>query len=102
MIDITGLNKADVLAALYNASHPQGLGWLHKTNEDMTTEQAQVLLDKQRPGDHFDYVQGRVIKVNLTSDTEFDPYLYDRDNGQGAAQHAIDRLRQSSTTVISQ
>lgn len=29
MISIEGLDKAAVLAALYNASHPQGLGFVH-------------------------------------------------------------------------
>lgn len=28
MVDITGLDKAEVLYALYNASHVQGLGFL--------------------------------------------------------------------------
>lgn len=29
MINIKGLNKGAVLAALYNKTHPQGLGILH-------------------------------------------------------------------------
>ena len=37
-IDISGLDKADVLAALYNNSRPLGLGFLHATPEDMTHE----------------------------------------------------------------
>ena len=28
MVDISGLNKVDVLYALYNASHTQGLGFI--------------------------------------------------------------------------
>ena len=31
MVDIKGLNKAEVLAALYNNSKPLGLGFLHFT-----------------------------------------------------------------------
>jgi len=38
-------------------------------------------------------VKGRVMKVDL-SKNEFDPRLYDCDNGQGEAQHAIDGLAQ--------
>lgn len=37
---------------------------------------------------YFDYLQGRVMKVDLAGD-ELDPRLYDRDNGEGAARRAI-------------
>jgi hypothetical protein len=89
MIDISKLDKANVLCALYTHSHPQGRGWLQSTPEPMTKEQAEALL---KQGTYFDYVKGRVLKVDL-SGTSFDPYLYDRDNGQGAAQRAIDAIR---------
>lgn len=88
MIDIKG-RKAEVLAALYNASHPQGLGFLHFSPPyPMSIEQAEALLAK---GAYFDYLQGRVMKVDLSGD-ELDPRLYDRDNGAGAAQRAIDSI----------
>lgn len=58
MVNIKGLNKAKVLAALYNASKPLGLG----------------------------------MKVDLSSDEEFDDWLYDRDNGVGAAQKAVNSI----------
>lgn len=45
MIDITGLTKAHVLAALYNNSRPQGLGFLHFTPDKMTIDEAQRLLE---------------------------------------------------------
>ena len=95
MINISHLDKADVLAALYNRARPQGLGWLHATTEDMTHEQAQRLLEE---GTYFGYVQGRVMKVDLSGDT-FDPWLYDRDNGQGAAQSVIDALASTQVEV---
>lgn len=90
MINIKGLDKAEVLAALYNNSKPQGMGFLHFTPEDMTIEEAKNLLKR---GMDFDYIQGRVMKVNLDSDIEFEEWLYDRDNGPGAAQRVIDELR---------
>lgn len=90
MIDIKGLNKAAVLAALYNASRPLGMGILHYTPDDMTSEQAEELLKKHQ---YFDYLQGRVMKVNLESDDGFEERLYDRDNGQGAAARAVDEIR---------
>jgi len=90
MVDIKGLNKAEVLAELYNNSKPQGLGFLHFNPEKMTIEEAEEILKQTTD---FDYLKGRVMKVNLSSDDGFEEWLYDRDNGQGAAQAVIDRLR---------
>jgi hypothetical protein len=96
MISINGLDKAAVLAALYNSSRPQGLGFLRATPGDMTRDEArQVIIDGDDHGHrdlYFDYVKGRVLKVDLGGDT-FDPCLYDRDNGEGAAERVIETLR---------
>lgn len=89
-VNITGLDKAAVLAALYNASKPQGMSFLQFVPTPMTIDDACKELDK---GLYFDYLKGRVMKVDLTSDTEVDVRLYDRDNGEGASQRAIDALR---------
>lgn len=88
-IDISKLDKAEVLAALYNASQPLGMGILHYTPGDMTKEEAMRLLSE---GKDFDYLKGRVMKIDL-SDESFWPNSYDRDNGQGAAETAIAHLR---------
>lgn len=84
--------KAKVLAALYNASKPLGMGILHFTPEPMTEEDAAQLLSKTTD---FDYLKGRVMKVNLSKD-EFDPWLYDRDNGQGAAAAAVSKVLEAA------
>lgn len=90
MVDIKGLNKAEVLAALYNNSKPQGLGFLHFDAKDMTVAEAEEILKQTTD---FDYLKGRVMKVNLSSDDGFEEWLYDRDNGSGAAERAIAELR---------
>jgi len=87
MIDLHGKNKAEVLAKLYNASKPQGIGLLHYDSKKMTTEQAQVILNTGQT--YFDYLKGRVMKIDLSSD-ELDTRLYDRDNGPGAAARALE------------
>jgi len=92
-ISLAGLNKAAVLAALYNASKPQGMGFMHYDPMPMTTEQAQQLLDSGQT--YFDYLIGRVMKVDLSRD-EFSPWGYDRDNGDGAAMKAITSLSTGS------
>lgn len=90
-MDISNLNKADVLAALYNNSRPLGLGMLHFTPEKMTREEAQKLLDES-PDKYFDYVKGRVMKVDLSKD-ELRTGLYNRDNGIDAAETVLAGLQ---------
>ncbi len=93
-IDIKGLDKAEVLLALYNNSKPLGLGWLQEISKDKpyTLEDARKDLESSSPYFYFDYLHGRVMKVDLSKDN-FDGWLYDRDNGEGKAQKVIDELR---------
>jgi hypothetical protein len=86
MIDLKGRDKAEVLAKLYNASRPLGMGFFHYDPAPMRTEEARALLESGQT--YFDYLKGRVMKVDLGRD-QLDPRLYDRDNGQGAAERAI-------------
>ena len=88
-IDISGLDKAEVLAELYNRAQTQGLGPLHFDPENMTKEQAAAILDSGST--YFDYLKGRVLKVDLSKE-EFNPALYDRDNGENAAARVIEPI----------
>lgn len=102
-IDITGLDKAAVLAALHNGTRPLGMGFLHDLGRDMTTAEAQEHIDRatddmgldRRDALRFDYLCGRPLKVNLSGDS-FDPRLYDRDAGEGAAARAIAAIREQA------
>jgi len=89
-IDITGLDKAEVLAALFNASEQQGMGLLQIAGVlPMTVEDAKGCI---ADGDlDWDYLHGRVMKVDLSEDI-LRVGLYDRDNGQGAAAKALEPL----------
>lgn len=69
----------------------------------MTIEEASVYLESvpslqdngvswSRPL-YFDYLKGRVMKVDLSKD-EIETAMYDRDNGQGAAEIVINELRE--------
>lgn len=91
-IDISGLDKAAVLAALYNRAKQQGFGLLDPEGRlPMTVEQARVEIDAN-PKLYFDYLRGRVLKIDLEGDVLW-PGLFDRDNGPGAAAEVIARLR---------
>jgi|ERR1019366_93945 hypothetical protein len=103
MIDIKGIDKAELLAALVNGARPQGMGFLHDTGTPMTKEEAQKWIDSGRAHGsgvpatkplRFDYVHGRPIKSDIGGD-ELDPRLYDRDQGQGAAEKVVASLRVS-------
>ena len=89
LVDIKGLAPGAVLAALYNASRPQGMGLVRYVDAPMTEIEGTALLTEER---YFDYLKGRVMKVEISGDT-LDPLFYDRDNGAGAAARAIDALR---------
>jgi len=89
MINIKGLDKADVLVELYNNSHQQGLVVLQETRV-LTHDEAEKLVKETG---YFDYLYGKILKLDLSSDEEFSEFLYDRDNGEGAAQYAVNSVR---------
>lgn len=93
MIDISKLDKAEVLAALYNNAEALGSGVASWTPDDMPIEEAQALLDEGIT--YFDYVHGRGLKIDLSKD-ELDPRMYDRDWGDGAAMMVLHLLVEKS------
>lgn len=90
MIDIKGLSKAKVLKALYEHSHVQGTGILQAVPEGYITVSRCAAILKECTS--FDYLYGRVLKVDLSGDS-FEERLYDRDCGPGMARKAIDSIR---------
>ena len=103
-IDIKGLDKAEILAALYNNSKILGMGFFgqrelgDKAGQAMTKDEARKtinsLTNNELPLD-FDFLNGKVMKVDLSGD-EFSPLGYDRANGAGAAMAVISHIRQPS------
>lgn len=94
MVNIKGLKKSQVLLALYDHSMSQGFGFFGVPGEPVTEEMLDELIKeklKTGPELYFDYVLGRVIKCDITGD-EFEPWLYDRDLGKGAAEEAIKQI----------
>lgn len=89
VIDISNKDKAEVLAGLYNNSHPQGLGIAHYNPTPMTIEIAKKILEQTQ---HFDYLLGRPLKINLEGN-QIVVAGYNHDNGQGLAQRVISNCR---------
>lgn len=96
-IDIRGIDRAELLAALFNAAAPgQNMALLHFDADDrMTTEEARRLLGDGQPT-RFNYHKGRVLKCDVMHD-DFRPALYDRDNGRGLAAEVIASLKEDKT-----
>lgn len=90
-IDISTLDRASVLAALYNASRPLGMGFMQFDPKPMQPSEAAELLKHHT---YFDYLKGRVMKLDFKGNL-LRVDLYDRDNGDGAAQRAIEAMQKS-------
>jgi hypothetical protein len=91
MVNIKGLDKIEVLDALYQASHPQGMGMMHYVPGGLSDEDKVSIateFDNSGKFPYIDYLNGRVMKVDLNGE-EFDERLFDRDCGAGAAHRAI-------------
>lgn len=88
---ITGLNKAEVLQVLYNnASRAIGFG---NSAGELRMSQIDAQQEFQaRPSGYFDYVRGRVLKINLSKET-VDTFFYNSMNGLGKAERVIVDLR---------
>ena len=96
-IDITKLDRAEMVAALYN--YADG----YPGSRKMTKEEAQAEIDSILAGEqgrrwYFDYLHGRSMKIHFGKDI-LDTRLYDRDHGQGAAAAALAPLLDSLENV---
>lgn len=98
MISISkfGLTKEQALCALYRHAGCFNMGALSFRSGDLDLKEAKALLETQT---YFDYLYGRVMKVNLKDDS-FDERLYDRDNGRGEAEWALLDYATSPNTTI--
>ena len=98
MVDISGLDKAAVLATLFNASAPRGMGFIQARfgPSIMTVEDAQQVINAggtNRGKLSFDYLFGRPLGVDLNGG-ELNPWGFDPVNGgTGTAKRFIDDLR---------
>lgn len=105
---VVKMGRGAVFAALYNGARPQGMGFLQYDPTPITAANGQHYIDlqlRQRKAEraqnfyradtlYFDYVLGRVMKVDLSEDF-INPSSYDRDNGEGAVELVIRVLRET-------
>ena len=89
VIDISNKDKAEVLAGLYNNSHPVGMGMAQYDATPMSVEVARKILKQQQ---RFDYLRGRPLKINLEGNVIW-VGAYNYDNAKGLAQKVISSCR---------
>ena len=90
MVKYNGLTKAEVLCALYNRARCVDVKILMSDDPKMTAIQASQFL---MTTEYFDYINGRILKVDLSGKYGFDETAYDLYNGKGSAQLALDDVK---------
>ena len=95
MVNIEGLPKPRVLAALYNNSRAVGVGiYQYNPNHKMTYREAEKLLANKTT---YDLLFGRVMYITIEPDTtELDNTLYDKYlNKDGHMERVINGIKKS-------
>lgn len=89
-LDITGLDKPELLARLYNAANHIDMEGDQEVSPSyrMNIHEAAELLARQTS---FDIVKERMIGVDLSGET-IRTGLYDRDNGQGSCAAVVEEM----------
>lgn len=93
VIDISNKNRADVLAALYNASTPVGMGFAQYNPREWTREIAEYYFEnyvepKEDGTIFFKYIMGRPVTCTFVGDLVY-VGAYNYENEPGLAQRAI-------------
>ena len=97
-VNIEGIDRVTLVQALYNNAKAKGFGTLHYNSKDMSYELAKLLV-----GDYMDYVGGRVLKIKVPREgegNELRTAMYNRENGNMAAEDLIESLRKNMGTAI--
>lgn len=88
-VNIAGLDKVELLYALWNSSSPAAY-----FGQFMGREPPEFDWDKARAAvnNYIDYFCGRCIKLDLRRDS-VDPCLFDRDFGHGCVTRVVQDMR---------
>ncbi len=91
-LDITGLDPAEVLAALHQAATPGALHGGYKSHPALDVEGARAHLEQARS---FSYIDGRAMFLTIDGAT-LHTAEYDKRNGAGAAERALKPIIEAS------
>lgn len=90
MVTIADLDKAAVLAALFNAARRPKVDIIG--DDLLTTKEAADALEHNHYGSHMMFLFNRTIMVDFSKD-EIDVWPYNIENGADAAETIIETLR---------
>lgn len=94
-VNVAGLDRAAVLAALYNNSSAPGLAALHEGPDQITADQARERMAGGETG--YNYFWGRYLKVEFEGDL-MEGGFYDNFIGSaGSAERVIANLRETGS-----
>lgn len=98
-IDITGLDKAEVFAALHAAAVPGAHPAVNSTMGPIDREEAAAMLEEQQS---FAYVNGRCMKITFEGNTlhELEYDHANRAKGASLAATVVQRLRDSDKGFV--
>lgn len=97
LIDISGVDRAELLATLYNGAQPFGFGKNQYDPREMARDEADALLAGGQV--EFDYHKGRLMKVKFTGDALLDDWGYDKTYGVNVVQRVVDNLRAANRPI---
>ena len=87
-VNISGLDRDELLKNLWENSNVAGLfEGRSDTVWDLEAAKSQLC------NGYADYIQGRVMKVNIYNTDNVDPWGYNRDNGHNAFQNVVNKMR---------
>ncbi len=86
MIDVRDIPKHELLAELYYTAQQKSKGDFKPLTNDQLAEM--TCEDTQ----YFGLLDGRVLEVEINGQT-LDPRIYDQNNGEGAAERAVNIIR---------
>lgn len=85
LIDISNIDRNLLLKKLWeNSTNKYNIKQL---NFDLSIAMKQIMITG-----YPDYICGRPIKVDIYKDELVDPYLYDRENGNGKFQEVVNTI----------
>lgn len=86
------LEKAKVLAALYNAAKPAGKDIASYDPTPMSYQEAKAISFDRN---NFDYIKGRILLVIFIGN-KFNSKLYNKHNGKNAAEMIVSSLKKTN------
>jgi hypothetical protein len=87
-INITRIDKAELLMALFNTAHYTIAGPVINLMREMTLKDAQKIIKASSRARGFDYLNSKPLKIDIWHDI-MDARTYNYNNGRGAAHYAV-------------